>query len=220
MDLHIEYTDSGHLVGSVFSSSEEECDGIANEVNMKCTIYENETMTLNKNNKFYIQWDHNETIELISKFKLIKYYKYINCFNFNYELCDERATAPKKAYASDSGYDLSLIDVHKKINDITFYKTGVKVSPPNGYYFDLVARSSITKTGYILVNSVGIIDQSYRGEILVALKKIDNSFPDITLPCKLVQLIPRQWIHFEPIQCDNIDSTERGEGGFGSTNKS
>ena len=52
----------------------------------------------------------------------------------------------------------------------------------------LVPRSSISKTGYMLANSVGVIDRTYTGNVLVPLIKVDKSMPDLILPARVVQL--------------------------------
>lgn len=127
------------------------------------------------------------------------------------------AIFPSKQRISDSGYDLTLIEKIKQNGEVEFYDTGLKVSPPFGYYFDLVPRSSIIKSGYILANNIGIIDRAYVGNIIVALIKIDKSKPDLELPSRLIQLIPRQIQHFNVIEVDKLEETERNEGGFGSS---
>ena len=81
----------------------------------------------------------------------------------------------------------------------------------------MVGRSSISKTGWALANSIGIIDSSYRGSIIVALIKTDPSALELQLPCRIVQIIPRQLILMEAIEVDSLDDTERGEKGFGSS---
>jgi dUTP pyrophosphatase len=68
-----------------------------------------------------------------------------------------------------------------------------------------------------MANSFGVIDRAYRGEILVPLIKLDPQAPDLELPCRIAQLIPRPIVHVEWVLVDNLDETERGEGGFGST---
>lgn len=131
----------------------------------------------------------------------------------------EDAFPLKKERISDSGYDITLLGVIKQIGEVTMYSTGIKISPPHGIYFDLVPRSSIIKTGYILANNTGVIDRSYRGEIMVPLIKIDKSMPDLPLPSRIVQLIPRLIPHIELIRLDSLEETPRGAGGFGSTDK-
>ena len=137
---------------------------------------------------------------------------------FKYTLVDDLGIPPYKTRPSDSGFDLNLIGIRKKIGDVTLYGTGVSVEPPSGYYFDMVPRSSIMKSGYMLANSVGIIDQGYTGEIMVPLIKMDPDAPDLQLPCKMVQLIPRKWFPLYPVAADTLQESSRGEGGFGSTN--
>ena len=133
-----------------------------------------------------------------------------------YEICHAEGKAPEKTRASDSGFDLHLVHEIKKSGPVTFYGTGVKVSPPTGYYFDLVARSSLQKKGFALANSVGIIDRSYRGEVIVGLVKLDKRSKDLELPLKAVQLIPRPIVHHDFVE-RSLSETDRGDGGFGST---
>ena len=135
------------------------------------------------------------------------------------KLLSEFAVLPSKSRASDTGYDLTLISIVKRVpidtGDVVFYGTGVAVSPPNGYYFDLVPRSSMAKQGIMLANSVGIIDRTYRGEILVPIKYVGGK--NLELPAKIVQLIPRAVSHFDIEQVEDLDDTSRAGGGFGST---
>lgn len=103
------------------------------------------------------------------------------------------AVIPTKNMGSDIGYDLTLLKIDKKIsNKITRYDTGIQVVPPRGYYIELVPRSSLSNTGYILANSVGIIDPTYTGNLKVVLIKVDDTLPDIVLPFRGVQMILRK----------------------------
>ena len=130
------------------------------------------------------------------------------------------AQIPMRAHPTDAGFDVTVIDVLKTQGDVTFYGTGLRVRPPDGYYFDLVPRSSISKTGYMLANSVGIIDPGYTGEIIVALRKIDPDAKNLELPIRIAQLIPRR-VHSDVVLTESLDpiaeQTDRGEGGFGSS---
>ena len=126
------------------------------------------------------------------------------------------AILPTKNTITDSGFDIAIIDVVKKLGNVILYGTGLSVECSHNWYFDLVPRSSIIKSGYMLANSIGIIDRSYRGEILVPLIKIDGTLPDLKLPQKLVQLIPRQTIQMKIVEVSSLDDTERGLEGFGS----
>jgi deoxyuridine 5'-triphosphate nucleotidohydrolase len=128
------------------------------------------------------------------------------------------AVAPKKARFSDVGWDLTLIKKNKDLTKNTsLYDTGISVSPPPGYYLQICPRSSLSKSGYILANSVGIIDPSYTGNILVALTKTDESKEDITFPFIAVQMILKPVYYSELEEVSQLSETERGHGGFGST---
>jgi hypothetical protein len=127
------------------------------------------------------------------------------------------AVMPKKNKASDSGFDMVLVKKLKEVGKVVYYDTGIQLAPPVGWYFDLVGRSSISKTGYMLANNIGIIDQSYRGNVMVALVKIDPDAPELELPARLVQIIPRKVGHMQAIECDDLENTARGAGGFGSS---
>jgi dUTP pyrophosphatase len=131
---------------------------------------------------------------------------------------DPNALPLRKNRCSDTGFDLALIRKEKQLNSFTdLYDTGISISPPTGYYFDVVPRSSISKTGYILANCTGIIDASYSGSIKVALLKVDDSVPELVLPNYMVQLIPRKYTHMDFQEVAELEQTERSDKGFGST---
>lgn len=135
-------------------------------------------------------------------------------------LADPRAVLPSKARASDAGYDLTIISEAKRFNKKTvLYDTGIKIQLPHAMYAEVVPRSSLSKSGYVLANSVGIIDNSYRGNIYIALTKVDEDAPDIELPFRCCQLIFRQQVFVDMVPQDAGVSlqTARGENGYGST---
>lgn len=131
------------------------------------------------------------------------------------------AVTPVRENPSDIGTDLSVIAFHSKLNDITsLYDTGIQVAAPSGYYVELIPRSSLSKSGYMLANSVGVIDPEYTGTLLVALTRTLPTAPEITFPFKCVQMVLRKAIRFSFIEVPEEDmpkKTKRGEGGFGST---
>jgi dUTP pyrophosphatase len=138
-----------------------------------------------------------------------------------YAKISEEAVTPLKTNFSDVGYDLSVTGVHKKLSENTsLYKTGLKLEIPLGYYVEIVPRSSISKSGYMLANSIGIIDCSYKGELLVALTKVSDSTPSgMEYPFRCCQLIMRKQIYPDLIELNasELVDTCRQEGGFGST---
>ncbi|MBX3231512.1 MAG: hypothetical protein KIT84_24215 [Labilithrix sp.] len=137
--------------------------------------------------------------------------------SFRWVKCLDQARAPTKAHASDSGYDLMLLEAGHRVGKVQFFRTGVKIQPSYGWYFDLVPRSSISKTGYMLANSIGVIDRTYVGEVLVPLIKVDENARDLELPARIVQIVPRPIVHAAFIEVPSLEESTRGSGGFGST---
>ena len=232
---HFRYTKNNPIC-IINSNSNDFLQEIINKCELKCKI--------NKNNYNYlIQLYGNSALDFLNKIyknvlinkellymnRKYNFYKrlcgwvpnvYKNPLYFNYIRTVPEAKSPQKQRSSDSGYDLTLIKKIKTFGNVEFYDTCIKLEPAFGYYFDLVGRSSITKSGYMLANNIGIIDRTYQGTIIVPLIKIDNNQPDLELPSRLVQIIPRQIQHLEPIEIteDKLLLSDRNIGGFGSTN--
>lgn len=133
-------------------------------------------------------------------------------------LNDSDAVFPQKAHFSDAGYDLTIIRKVKQLGTNTnLYDTGIAVELPFGFYAEIYPRSSLSKTGFMLSNSVGIIDRSYRGNLFIALTKIDPNAADITFPFRCAQLIFRKQ-EFIPLENGSSGiETGRATGGFGSS---
>lgn len=127
------------------------------------------------------------------------------------------AVVPRKAHASDVGYDLSVIAPVKRLTDDThLYDTGLRAVVSHGFYLEIVPRSSMSKTGYTLANGVGIVDPGYAGNLLVALTRGPHA-QDVVFPFKCCQLIVRSQIHVTVEVSSAAPATTRGGGGFGST---
>lgn len=140
------------------------------------------------------------------------------CFRVN--KIAENAVIPTKAHETDTGFDVSIIGIHKEITpNLILFRTGIRVAPDEGYYMELVARSSLMKYGYMIANNIGIIDYSYRGEIFIAMYKFQETGNKLEFPMRVAQLIPRKIVFMDCIVVDSLDDTERGSGGFGSSGK-
>lgn len=158
---------------------------------------------------------------------LINWKNFISTDKFKLDTCkvyksDPNAIIPSKGHESDVGYDLTIIKQYKVLTPSTIlYDTGIKLNVDYGYYIEIVPRSSLSKSGYMLANSIGIIEKSYSGNLLVALTKIDKEMPDLELPFKCCQLIFKPQISLNIQEMNNtltLDITSRNNGGFGSTN--
>ena len=81
---------------------------------------------------------------------------------------DPSAVAPSRAKEGDAGYDLVAIDDGTVDADgFIQYRTGLSIDPPQGYHTEIWPRSSISKYDLALANSIGLVDNGYRGELLV-----------------------------------------------------
>ena len=131
---------------------------------------------------------------------------------------DPRAVTPTRAHPTDIGYDLTIIDVWKILSDQTIiFETGIAVQPPSGKYIEILPRSSITKTGLMLANSVGIIDPSYSGSLKVAVRVIDSSMKIPEMPFCKFQIVMRTADLYDIEEVQEFDKTDRGDGCFGNS---
>ena len=133
---------------------------------------------------------------------------------------NEGAIVPSYSKQGDAGMDLTAINISKdNVGNIT-YHTGLAIEIPEGYVGLLFPRSSVSKKQQFLTNSVGVIDSGYRGEIQATFIKTNGLDSwDYKVGDRIAQLIiiPYPQIEFEEVE--DLSQTERGTGGFGSTNK-
>lgn len=164
--------------------------------------------------------------ELVTEWILTLYHKYQAKFTKSvagakFVKLLPNAMAPYRKSPMDAGWDLHLVDVAKETDGgrVVVFRTGIAVAPPAGFYFEIVPRSSLGTTGWALANSVGIIDQGYRGEIMVALRKCHEGVTAPALPWRAVQLILRRSCDYDWSEVTTLDETSRGDdGGLGSRN--
>lgn len=98
--------------------------------------------------------------------------------------------------------------------------SGIACEFPEGYFGAVAVRSSVgTKRHLVLANQLGIIDNSYRGEILMAFTNTGEQNQTIEPGERLAQMILLPYVTYNIIETDSLSETERGDGGFGSTGK-
>lgn len=136
---------------------------------------------------------------------------------------DKSATVPVYGTPFAAGADLhALSDKNIKIEpgETVFVHTGLAMQIPDGLVGLIYARSGLAcKRGLAPANCVGVIDSDYRGEIMVALHNYSNVAAEIEPGERVAQLVIAPYIAAEFEEAENLDDTERGEGGFGSTGK-
>jgi len=130
------------------------------------------------------------------------------------------AVLPKKAHASDAGFDLVAVSVEEdRKREIVTYHTGIAMEIPDGYVGLVFPRSSVYKHQLVLSNCVGVIDSGYRGEILFKYRVMQ---PHISRYCsgdRIGQIVIVQLPEFEMVEAEDLSDSDRGEGGYGSTGR-
>ena len=151
-------------------------------------------------------------IDILGRYedKLIKYTK-----------INEYAQEPTRGSAAAAGYDLYAaikdsiaIPAHSTIK----IGTGLAFALPEGTFAAIFARSGLaTKQGLRPANCVGVCDSDYRGEYIVALHNDTDNEQTINPGDRIAQMILMSYLPMTFEEVENLDETERGQGGFGST---
>ena len=128
--------------------------------------------------------------------------------------------SPEYAHIGDAGLDLySALDCILRPYERRKVPTGIKVAIPEGFAGFVQPKSGLAiKSGLSLVNTPGLIDSGYRGEICAILINLDPEKDFIIKRGdKICQLVIQKVENVEIELTDELDNTSRGEGGFGST---
>lgn len=129
------------------------------------------------------------------------------------------ATLPASAHPGDAGLDLtSVADVKLEPGERAIVPTGIAVAIPAGYAGYVQPRSGLAaKQGIGIVNSPGLIDSGYRGEVKVILINLGSEPVSIEQGDRIAQLVILAVPPVTVIDVDTLPDTERGDAGFGST---
>ncbi len=135
------------------------------------------------------------------------------------KILDEKANLPEHAKPGDAGLDLESMKTVKILpGETIMVPTGIKVEIPQGYFGMLVPRSGVAVNKDLApVNSPGIIDSGYRGEIKAAMHNYGQSQKIVGIGERICQLVIVPFARCNCVQVDDLSDSERGEGGFGST---
>lgn len=154
---------------------------------------------------------------------------------------EKLAVMPTRAHASDAGFDLTATSVQMDSRGNVVYGTGLAVEIPEGYVGLVFPRSSICKQDLSLSNAVGVIDSGYRGEIMAKFRPTLHAWENIdeegskeilvggfhdaevvtlyNVGDRIAQLIILSTPAIEFEEADELSSSDRGEGGYGSTGR-
>lgn len=129
------------------------------------------------------------------------------------------AIIPTYGTSGAACFDLYAIDA-KYTDRQVFVRTGLAFEIPEGHVMMVYSRSGMgIKQGIRLANCVGVIDSDYRGEVQVVLHSDRSEWPETRFKDRVAQamIVPVNQVSFEFVE--ELSSTDRGAGGFGSTGK-
>ncbi|MDD6284566.1 MAG: dUTP diphosphatase [Firmicutes bacterium] len=139
----------------------------------------------------------------------------------NVKRLDSRAVLPTYGSQFAAGADLYAVtdgDVVIEPGQTVLIHTGLAAEIPIGYAGLIYARSGLaSKKGLAPANKVGVVDADYRGEIMVALHNHSDAAASVTHGERIAQLVIAPFLAADFNEVDELNDTERGSGGFGST---
>jgi dUTP pyrophosphatase len=130
------------------------------------------------------------------------------------------AVVPSRAYTGDAGLDLASCErVELAPGERALVGTGLAVAIPEGFAGFVQPRSGLaSRHGISIVNTPGLVDSGYRGELRVALLNTDPRETFVVEPgMRIAQLVVVPVPEVEPVETDELPDSERGVRGFGST---
>ena len=130
------------------------------------------------------------------------------------------AVVPERAYTGDAGLDLAACErVTLEPGERATVATGLAVAIPEGYAGFVQPRSGLAaRSGITIVNSPGLIDSGYRGELRVVLLNTDREKTFVVEPgMRIAQLVVLRVPELELVEVDALPASDRGAHGFGSS---
>jgi dUTP pyrophosphatase len=144
-----------------------------------------------------------------------------NTFMINVKKLRDDAIIPTQGSKYAAGYDLyAAIDAPITIKSEETVKigTGLAFELPEGFFAGIFARSGLaTKQGLRPANCVGVVDCDYRGEVIVAIHNDSNRNTVISPGDRIAQMILLPYQSMEFTEVNDLNETDRGDGGFGSS---
>ncbi|MGH9759601.1 MAG: dUTP diphosphatase [Blastocatellia bacterium] len=136
------------------------------------------------------------------------------------KLLDPTIPLPGYQHEGDAGLDLpSRVNITLEPGERAMVPTGIALAIPKGYAGFVLPRSGLAaRNGISLVNTPGLIDSGYRGEVTVVMINTDkNAAFSVKKGDRIAQLVIQRVETVDVIEVDDLDDTTRGAGGFGST---
>lgn len=130
---------------------------------------------------------------------------------------------PLPRYMSEGASGMDLHSANERTitlrpGDVALVPAGIRIELPAGYEAQIRPRSGLAaKHGITVVNAPGTIDSDYRGEVKVILGNIGREPVEIVRGTRIAQMVVQEVLRAEIVECDELNETARGAGGFGHT---
>ena len=132
---------------------------------------------------------------------------------------NENATLPTRGSKEAAGWDLyAAEDATINPGETVKISTGIAIALPENTFGAIFSRSGLaTKQGLAPANKVGVVDSDYRGAVIVALYNHSKGERTVKAGDRIAQLVVLPYIPVDLTEVEELDDTERGDGGFGHT---
>lgn len=122
-----------------------------------------------------------------------------------------------KKHKTDSCFDVVAVSGYKDNNHTYVYHTGLSFDIPPGYEIKGYARSSISSKGLVICNSVAVIDEDYKGELILKFYAATGCELPYEIGDRIAQIQLTKKTPTTLLEVDDVGNSDRGSGGFGST---
>lgn len=167
---------------------------------------------------FFLSYEYTRNCFNLYYIKIMHSNNIVGTIDFVYKKTSPSVSDLKYAKPGDACMDLTAQWIEDDGNQLKI-GTGICLGLEPGMVGLIYPRSSISKTEYSLANSVGVIDSGYRGELIVVLNKNGSRKEQYMTGDRVAQLMVISIPTMNPKAVEELDETERGTGGFGSTGK-
>lgn len=142
----------------------------------------------------------------------VEYTVYISCEG-------EMEDRLKRQTPGSSGYDMVYLvkETSLEPGEIKVFMSGLRMQLPKNMEAQVRSRSGLSKQGIVVMNSPGTIDSDFRGEIGIVLANLSGEWHTIKNKDRIAQIVFQRTYNTLLVQKENLDETQRNEGGFGST---
>lgn len=166
-----------------------------------------------------VEYTNTDFLSREKKEKIVPYYNTTTYIAVKFKRLTKTAILPTYGTSGAAGFDIYSDEDRHVFDNPQRIKTGIAYELPPGHGFFIIPRSGMASKQLYVANTPGLLDSDYRGELMVLCWTPSHSGFEIKQGERIAQgfIIPIPHVMFEEV--DELSSTDRGAGGFGSTGK-